>query len=91
MSAATAIATIGTAFGSEFIAHKMFGAGTTMSTTAEDADIIDEIIFLRHGSIKTLVERQRYGNVGGIRISAPHSRFYKERSCFHQLMNDDQE
>lgn len=91
MSATTTISTIRSTLGCEFISHKMFGAGTTMSTTAEDADIINEIVFLGHYSVKTLVERQRYGNVDGIRISALHSRFYKQGDCFQLLVNDHQE
>ena len=43
MPAAPAIATIGTAFGSEFITHKMAAAGTAVSAMTEDADVINKV------------------------------------------------
>ncbi len=65
----------------------MFGAGTTMSTAAEDADIIDEVIFLRHFSIKTLVEIQRYENkaVGGNWLQAASYKLQALMGAYYRL------
>jgi hypothetical protein len=53
MTSATAVSAIGSTLGSQFVAHEMACTGTTMSTAGKDADVINEIIFIRQGIVNS--------------------------------------
>jgi hypothetical protein len=48
MATSTTVATIGSTFCREFIAHKVSSTSATMATAAKNSDVVNKIISFRH-------------------------------------------